>query len=280
MAARPLLFLTAMLLAAPAFAQEAQPAPDTGGDFAVVGAAAVYSPDYEGSDDYEVFPAPAIAGSVGGFNFQVLGNRASVDLIADGGGPGWDLQAGPVGVVNLNRVSTKSIDDPRIKALGKVDMAIELGGYVGIGRVGVITSEYDRLSLSVSYRHDVTKTHDSGIWTPSLTYMTPLSTKALVSVFASAEHVGEGYADTYFAVTPLGSVASGLPAYNPEGGWKSWTAGMGGAVSLSGNLTGGLQLIGGVTYRRLLNDFARSPVVSIAGNRNQWMGALGLAFSF
>src|SRR3546814_4584311 len=78
-----------------------------------------------------------------------------LELLRNASVPGLYFQAGPIAVVNFNRSSTKSIDDPRIKALGKVDTAIELGGYVGIGKTGVITSPYDKLSVSLSYRHDV-----------------------------------------------------------------------------------------------------------------------------
>ncbi|WP_448662668.1 MipA/OmpV family protein [Sphingomonas sp. CJ20] len=285
MASRPVLLLAALVAASPALAQETTQAPadttiDTSGDFAMVGAGAAIMPDYEGSNDYRFSPIPAAVGRVGGFNFQVLGNRASVDLIDDGNGPGWDIQAGPVGVVNFNRTRMKSIEDTRIKALGKIDTAYEAGAYFGIGRVGVITSEYDRLSVSVSYRHDVGSVHDAGILQPSITYMTPLSRKAMVTVFGSAERVEQGYARTYFGVTPQGSAASGLAVYDPRGGWKSWTAGVGGALSLTGDLTGGLQLVGGATYSRLLGDFADSPIVSDAGAKGQWIGVAGLALSF
>jgi MipA family protein len=270
-----------LLAATSARAQDEQAPPaDTGGDFAIVGVGAAVLPDYEGSNDMRWAPAPVATGRVAGFGFQLVGNRASVDLIDDGGGPGWDIQAGPVGVINFNRTSMKSIEDVRVKALGELDTAVEVGAYFGIGRVGVITSDYDRLSVSMSYRHDVGDVHDAGVFTPSVTYVTPLSRKALVGIFGSAERVENGYADTYFGVTPAGSAASGLAAYDPDGGWKSWTVGLGGALSLTGDLTGGLQLVGGGTYRRLLNDFAASPITRDAGSRNQWMGVVGLAFSF
>jgi outer membrane scaffolding protein for murein synthesis (MipA/OmpV family) len=34
------------------------------------------------------------------------------------------------------------------------------------------------------------------------------------------------------------------------------------------------------SYTRLESDFAESPVVSIAGSRNQWLGAVGLGYTF
>ncbi|MCP3736038.1 MipA/OmpV family protein [Sphingomonas sp. RP10(2022)] len=282
----------ALILAAPAFAQDAGAPPNSGSvagksaefdldrDTVTVGAAGVYLTDYEGSNDYRWTPAPAAIGSVKGFSFTLAGNRLSVDLIPNQPGASWDVQAGPIGVVNFNRNSLKSIDDPRVRALGKVDTAIELGGYVGIGKTGVITSPYDKLSVTVSYRHDVAGAHDSGIWQPSVNYLTPLSTKAAVAVFASAEHAGRGYATTYFSVSPTQTIASGLPTYNARGGWKNYTLGGLATYSLTGNLLKGFKIVAGGTYRRMLNDFGDSPLVSIAGSRNQWLGAVGLAYTF
>ena len=281
--------LTLALGAAPALAQNAATAtpPDpvsTNDDFRrqtiTIGAGAAYLPDYEGSNDYRFTPVPGVIGSVGGFNFTLAGNRASIDLIPDRPRSGIDFQFGPIGVVNFNRSSIKSIDDPRVRALGKRDTAIELGGYVGIGKTGVITSDYDRLSLSVSYRHDVSNSHDSGIWQPSINYLTPISRKAAVGIFASAEHVQDGYAQAYYTVLPTQVATSGLPAFRARGGWKNYTIGTLATVSLTGDLLHGFKLVGGGTYARLLNDFGDSPVVRIAGSRSQWLGVLGLAYTF
>nr|WP_324255291.1 MipA/OmpV family protein [Sphingomonas sp. PL-96] len=271
--------------AAPAFAQDSAgsastPNTDNGGDFAMVGLGAGYLPDYEGSDDYGVSPVPAAIGRVSGFNFLLIGNRLSVDLVPDNFGPGIDFQAGPVAAINTNRASTKGIEDDRIKALGKRKTAIEVGGYLGIAQTGVITSEFDRLSASVSYRKGVSGAHSAGIFTPTVSYMTPLSTRSIISVFVSAERAESGYARSYFGISPQESEDSGLPVYNARGGWKNWTLGSIGAVSLTGDLRNGLQAFGGVVYRRMLNDFAQSPVTSIAGDRNQWLGSVGLAYSF
>lgn len=280
------LTLLASFAATPALAQKDAPPSATNGEFdgnhLVLGIGVARLPDYDGSNDYSWSPVPAAVGSLAGFNFQLVGTQLSVDLIRDGRGEGggWDIQLGPVAVVNMNRASTGSIADPRIKALGRIDTAIELGGYVGIGRVGVLTSDHDRLSLTASYRHDVSGVSDAGVFTPSVSYMTPLSRKAMVVTYLSALRVEKGYATTYFGITPAGSAASGLPVWNPRGGWKSWTAGLGGMISLTGDLTHGLQLAAGGTYSRMLNDFGASPIVAIAGSRDQWIGTLGLAYSF
>lgn len=260
--------------------QAADPVAAAGADSITVGIGIADLPDYEGSDDYRLVPAPGAIGTFHGFNFTLAGNRINVDLIPDAPGSTIDIQAGPIGVVDFNRSSTKSIDDPRVKALGKVGTAIELGGYLGIGKTGIITSAYDKLSASVSYRYDVNGVHKSGILQPSINYLTPLSRKAAVGLFASAEHAEQGYADAYFTVTPAGTIASGLPTYYTRHGWKNYTLGAIGTVSLTGDLFHGVKLVAGGTYKRMLNDFADSPLVGVAGSRNQWLGAIGLAYTF
>ena len=269
--------------AAPAFAQDSTTSDDAaglGGDSVTIGGAAAYVPDYEGSNHYRLAPGPAAIGSVSGFAFSVLGNRASIDLIPNKPGPGIDFELGPIGVVNFNRTDHTSIDDPRVAALPERDTAIELGGYIGIGKTGVITSPYDKLSVSLSYRHDVSGVHDSGIWQPSVSYLTPLSRKAAVALFASAQHVERGYAQTYFGITPDDSIASGLPAYSAHGGWKNYTLGAAVTYSLTGDLLHGLKVVAGGTYSRLLNSFSYSPITRVAGSPNQWLGAVGLAYTF
>lgn len=264
--------------AVPARAQD-QPA-DLYRDTVTVGAGVAALPDYEGSDDYRITPVPAAIGAIRGYGFVLAGNQLSVDLIKDKPGPVWDFQAGPIAQLNFNRSSPGSIDDLRVRALGKRAIAVELGGYVGIGKTGVLTSPYDKLSVTLGYRHDVGGVHDSGIWNPSITYFTPLSRKAAIGLFASADIVERGYAQTYYSVSAAQSVASGLPVYTAGAGLKSWTLGAIGSYSLTGDLLHGVKIVGGGTYGRMEGDIARSPLVTIAGSRDQWLGTLGLAYTF
>jgi MipA family protein len=276
----------ALVAASPAVAQETPPSSsassevDFSGDSLTIGLGAAFVPEYEGSNDYDILPAPGAIGSYKGYSFLVAGNRFSADLIRADANSDWDLQLGPVGVLSLNRNALSAISDPRVRALGKRDVAIELGGYAGIGKTGIITSPYDKLSFTVSYRYDVNGAHSSGILAPTATYLTPLSRKAAVGVFVSGERVERGYTAAYFNVSPNQSIASGLPVYNGRGGWKNYTLGGFGTVALTGDLLHGFKLVAGGTYRRLLNDVGDSPLVSIAGSRNQWLGAVGLAYTF
>jgi MipA family protein len=267
--------LASILAASPAIAQDAKPDPSRDTITVGVGAAAV--PRYEGSDDYRIVPAGAIRGKVSGISFITLGTALFVDLIPSGDGPGTSFSFGPMAHLSLNRSGLKSIRDPQIAALGKIKPALEVGAHAGITRTGLITSDYDSLNIDVAVSHDVTGIHDSMIVTPSITYGTPLSRKVYVGLTASANHVGNGYGQTYFGVTPAQSIASGLPAYTPGSGFKDVSFGALGNLSLTGDLRRGLSLFAIGNYSKLLGDFGRSPVVR---EPNQWFGALGLAYTF
>jgi outer membrane scaffolding protein for murein synthesis (MipA/OmpV family) len=275
---RRLLLAPLLLLSFPALAQDDKLAPretvDT--DIVLLGAAGAYIPDYEGSRDMRWTGGPGGLAQHKGFSVTWRGNRLWADLIPDNKGkPGLDLSIGPLFNINFNRTAT--VKDPQVRALGKIPVAIEGGVQAGIGYQGVFTSEYDRIALSIGYVHDLGTVHKSYVFSPQIAYSTPLSHKSFVYLNLGADYGGSGYNRRYFAVTPQGALASGLPQYQPDAGWKDWTATGVGAVSLTGDLTHGIQLLGAVSYSGLIGDVGASPVVR---SRDQWIGALGLAYSF
>lgn len=286
---RSLIAAAVALTATPAFAQDANPAqqpaaplpadpPSDGRDTFTIGVGGAYLPDYEGSDDYRFIPIGAARGRVQGFNFFTAGTQLFVDAIPSPAGPSFDFQAGPVLAVNFNR--TVRSDDTFVRRLGRHRLAFEVGGFVGIAKTGVITSAYDTLSARVSIVNDVSGVNRSYVITPSISYGTPLSRHAYVSISASADYAGGRYAQTYFGVTPAESLRSGLPVYYGDNGWKDITFGALVNHSLTGDLLHGLSIFGTGSYSRLEGDFARSPLVRLRGDRNQFFGALGLAYTF
>ncbi len=265
----------ALIFAPPAFAQDATSDPNR--DTLSIGVGAAVVPRYEGSDSSRIVPAAAVRGKLSGLSFTTQGTALFVDLVPSSGGPGTKFTFGPMAHLTLNRSGRKTTRDPQVVALGRIPVAVELGGHVGITRTGVITSDYDSIGVNVAVSHDVSGIHDSLIVTPSLSYGTPLSTKVYVGASVAADHVGRGYARTYFGVTPAQALASGLAAYTPDEGFKDVNFGLLGNMSLTGDLRHGLSLFAIGNYERLLGDFARSPVVR---DRNQWFGGLGLAYTF
>jgi outer membrane scaffolding protein for murein synthesis (MipA/OmpV family) len=279
----PLLAGALLCAGTPAAAQEEAipPAPPTPArdDYSLtIGLGGGVAPSYEGSDDYRLIPGGILRGKVAGHTFYTRGLQFYIDLIPEESGNSVDLAVGPVAALRLNR--TSSIGDPRVRALGELDEAYELGGFVGIGKTGVITSAYDNLSLRVSYLKDVGNAHESYIVTPAIEYGTPLSRQTYIGISASADFVGDRYASYYFNVSPAGALASGLAPFQAEGGFKSWSLTLAGSQSLSGDLLKGLSMFAVGSYTRLQNDFRRSPIVADAGSPNQWFGAVGLAYTF
>jgi len=271
------------LVAQPALAQDAPvppPAPETvddGSDSFTIGLGGSYTPSYEGSDDDVFSPAGLIRGRVSGFNFYSRATALYLDVIREEPGAPFTVEFGPMVNVRLDR--TRSIRDDRVKALGELDAAIEPGAFFGITKNAVLHG-YDFLSARLDVTHDVTDTHDSMIISPNLEYGTPLSQTIFVGASLSAEHVGGGFANTYFSVTPAGSLASGLAPYDADGGWKNVRGTLLGTFSLSGDLRKGAAIFVVGSYSKLLGDFKRSPIVRDAGSANQYFAALGLSYTF
>jgi outer membrane scaffolding protein for murein synthesis (MipA/OmpV family) len=272
--------LAAALASVPATAQDASDTTTMDGDRITVGVGAVYAPSYRGSDDYSVSPVPVILGQIGGIEFNPRAGGVAVDLIQDDRDSGFGFSLGPVATYSANRA--RGIRDDVVRASGKLDEAIEVGGTAGITGYKLL-NPYDSLTLSADVRWDVAGAHKGMVWSPSLTYMTPLSRGSLVSLNVSARHVDDDFAEYYYSVTPGQSLRSGgvLPTYGADGGWDSVNVGLLGALDLDGNLlNGGFQLIGIAAYSKMLGDGEDTPFTSIRGDADQWIGGLGIAYTF
>jgi outer membrane scaffolding protein for murein synthesis (MipA/OmpV family) len=272
--------LAALAWPAVAAAQEAQPTPATvfDGDYLTVGIGAGYGPSYEGSDDYVVFPVPLVRGRLGGVEISPRPGGVALDLIPDPRDARLNFILGPVARVRTNRAH--QIHDPVVRRLGKLDTAVEVGVDAGLKLSGVL-NDYDSLTFSADVRWDVAGAHKGMVVSPSVGYFTPLSKAAAINLSVSAEHVDDDYAGYYFSVSPAGSAASGLPAFQADGGWKSIGVTLLAGLDFDGDATnGGLAgfVLGG--YSRMLGDARRTPLTSIRGDADQWIGGAGLAYTF
>lgn len=248
-----------------------------------VGVGAAVIPSYEGSDEYRVIPVPQLRGRVSDFAFWTRGPGLYFDAIPNRDDSGIDLQLGPVVSARFDRSSRKNIKDDAVRALGKRDVAIEVGGFVGLGKTGVLTSAYDNLSARVAITKDVAGAHESMVITPAIEYFAPLSTRSFVGLGVSADYVGKKYGRYYYDIDAAGSAASGLPVYDRAGdgsGFKRVGVNLTGGYSLSGDLRKGWALFALGGYSRMLGAYADSPIVSIAGSKSQWVGAVGVGYTF
>jgi outer membrane scaffolding protein for murein synthesis (MipA/OmpV family) len=245
----------------------------------VLGLGGGIAPEYEGADDYGFQPGGVIQGKVDGFDFQVRGPNIYVDLLRDAPESRWNLIAGPVAQVRFERNSRNDIADPRVAALGTRDTAVELGGYVGIGRKGFLIPPAS-LAFDLAFVRDVAGAHDSYILTPGVALSSPLSQRSFARLGVTADYVGKGYGRTYFDVAALPN-PDALPAYATRGsGLKSIGTTFLLTHDLGGDNRKGWALFGLAGYKRLLGQYARSPIVRDAGSADQFLGIAGIAYAF
>lgn len=271
----------ALACAAPAMAQNVEALPDGpdgeatvfDGNWFSIGAGAVYSASYDGSDDYVVSPIPIVQGKIGGVRISPRAGGAALDFVNDDS-DGAKISAGVAARLNRNRAS--QIEDPVVLSYGELDTAFEVGPSVGISLPGLL-NPYDSLSFNIETLFDVAGAHDGTLVSPGVTYFTPVSRGAAISLSVSGSYVDDDYADYYYSV-PAGGA---LPAYQADGGWDRVGVNLLTGVDLDGNLAnGGLALIAMGGYSRMLGDAKRTPFTSIRGDADQWMGALGIGYTF
>ncbi len=250
-------------------------------DYFAIAGGVITVPSYNGSDERNVLPAFYFRGRYKGFAFSTRGTNFQVDLVRQKRGQKTDIKFGPI--INLRSDRTGRIKDPQVEALGDRKMAVELGISAGITHTGVVTSGYDQVGVRVVGLKDISGRHGSWVVSPTIDYGTPLSKRAYIGVSASMNVYGKGFGRYYFDVDPVGSAASGLPVYTGAGQKVTagkYTLGVAGAYGLSGDLRKGLVLIGGAQYGRLTSRYGDSPIVDIAGSRDQWLFGGGLAYQF
>jgi len=247
-----------------------------------VGLGAGYVPSYGGSDDYVVFPLPLVAGRVGGVGVRPAAAGVTLDLLSPGLAPAptQDVQfsLGPTFRFRNDRVN--QIEDDVVEAAGELDTAIEVGAAGGVSFPGVL-NQFDRVTIGAAVRHDILGAHEGLLVEPNISYFTPLSRAAIVTLSAGVQFVDDDFADYYYSVSPSQSAASGLPEFEAEGGLNSYSLNLIAGYDLDGNaLNGGLSLFGIGSYSRLVNDGADTPYTAIRGDADQWVGGLGIAYTF
>ena len=80
---------------------------------------------------------------------------------------------------------------------------------------------------------------------------------------------------------PAQALASGLPAYEADGGFNKVGATLLGAFDLDGDLTnGGFALFAMGGYSKVIGDAADSPYVAQRGDADQWIVGAGIGYTF
>jgi outer membrane scaffolding protein for murein synthesis (MipA/OmpV family) len=249
--------------------------------WATVGVGVGLVPSYSGSDDYRVFPLPLIVGRVGGVGISPNGPGLALDFLSQGPSreaPKTSFSFGPTFRIRNDRDG--QIRDDVVALAGDLDTALEVGAQGGVSFSGVLHS-MDRVSLSTQVRWDVLGAHDGMVVEPGVSYFTPLSRAAALQLGANLSFVDDSFADYYYTVTPAASTATGLPQFTAKGGLNSVGAIMIATFDLGGNLLdGGFNIYSIAGYSRLVGDAADTPYTSVRGNASQFIGGIGIGYTF
>ncbi|MBW0144043.1 MipA/OmpV family protein [Sphingomicrobium clamense] len=282
-AIRTALIAVPFLVAAPglATAQDVDAMPDPeeiSGDMTTIGVGAAYGPDYEGSDDYRFIPGAILRTQLGGVSIVTRGLYLYADVAPKGDGA-VSLDAGPIAGLRLSR--TGDVKDEIVDQLPERKTAIEVGAFGGASISG-LTNPYDKLSFRVDALTDVNGAWDGWNFSPSVTFATPLSRKAYASASVGLDYVSDNFAMTYFGITPTeNALVPELPVYDIDGGLKNWKLGLLAAHSIGdGDLLSGWQVFANASYKKLVGDFADSPIVADRGSSGQWFVAAGVGYTF
>lgn len=235
-------------------------AQDGGGTRVRVGLGAQTRPEYPGADKNEWAPLVDLSIARDGklFEADAPDESFSPALISTGG-----FKFGPALAIEGSRRESE-VGAP----VGKVSTTLEAG----------VFAQYD-LAESFRVRGEVRQgigghkglvgsVGADYVWRDGDRYAFTLGPRVL---FSSGK-----YQRAYFGVTPAAALASGLPAYEPDGGIHGVAAASGLHVALGG----AIGMFGFARYERLVGDARRSPIVREFGSANQLSAGLGLSYTF
>jgi outer membrane protein len=230
-----------------------------------LGAGAMYRPDYEGSDDYEVRGVPIL-----GFNYRDIvmfrGGALVVDMIElTGTGLAENLSFGPIAKFDPGREAN---DNPILRNLGDIDEGALAGVFVGY--------ELGPVELELSVVQDATSRHEGLIAEIQAGYGFMLAQRLRAQVEISSTWSDDDYTQAYFGITRDQARASGLRQFTAASGVKDASA----SVSLHYLLSEQWSVSGRLGYRRLLGDAADSPLVEDQGSPNQGSAAVFVSYQF
>ncbi len=225
-----------------------------------VGGGGLWSPDYEGSDDYEFRALPYLSVRYEDWLSFAVPEGLKVSLINEKG-----FRAGVLAGYRFDR---EAKDNIALAGWGDVDGSAELGGFV----------EYRAhwLKLSAELRQGLSD--DTGlVGTASARYETRVG-PARISVGPQLAWGDDDHMQTYFGITPAQAAAStlGLAPYAAASGVKSYGLGLSIVSPISGPW--GIAAIANVN--RLTGDAEDSPIVATHGSETQFTAGLFLSYRF
>ncbi len=250
--------LAASLSTAPALAQ------NEGEEWLLtIGGGAQVFPDYPGADDLGVFPLPIVG-------LRRAGEPLAVKAPDDGLAIGVVRFLGDDKVFDFGPVLTfqnKRDPDDVGAAVPRVGTTVEAGGFAQL----YVTPE---LRIRAEGRFGLGG-HDGFVGSVGADYVYRTQ-DAVVTIGPRARFSDNAYQDAYFSVSGPVATATGLSAFDADGGLHALGATVG-ATWLFDREWG---LYGYAGYDRLVGDAQNSPIVRKFGDADQFSAGIGITYSF
>jgi outer membrane protein len=225
-----------------------------------VGIGAQLRPEFVGADDATIAPLWDLDFARGSneFAFEAPDYSFGIPVVSSGG-----FSFGPA----ANLASKRKESDVGAP-VGKVSTTFEAGAFASYELAKSIHLRVEGLKGIGGHKGLVALIGADHIWRDGDRYVFSIGPRVLLS---SAR-----YQRAYFGVTPAAALASGLPAFEPDGGVHAVAA----ASGLSYQFNDRFGMFGFARYERLVGDAAKSPIVRELGSRNQLSGGVGPSYTF
>ncbi|MBN2396753.1 MAG: MipA/OmpV family protein [Deltaproteobacteria bacterium] len=244
--------------AAAAPPQEQDRRPDHATDWSVrIGAMGIYTPAYEGSDEYELRGFPLIDVTFRD-TFFVNAHRGVGAYV-------WNRDTLKLGISVGYAFGRDEDDSDDLRGLGNIDD----GATANVLFAWTIGDA----DLDARYEEQITG-HDTGFQVHlGLGYAVRIAEETTVKPLLKTTFASSGYMEEHFGVSPGQSARSGMPGYDAGPGFKSF----GLHIMVIHRLDRHWGVQAGAGYDRLIGEAAGSPVVK---DENQYRLTIGLSYLF
>lgn len=263
-----IVLVTCSLMVFPALscAQDGKPELGYGRDFVALGLGA--TPDYLGSNDYQLVPFGFASYRMGDLRYTWQGLSIKADFLELRTGGDW------VGGISAGYVPGRhDVDNPAVDRLPNIAGTVEVGPFVG-RRFRRLFNPTDFVSVSLAALTDIGGVHGGYSLNLGLDYNTALSPRVRALVNLGTVYASDGLMQTQFGVDARAAALSGLPTFAADAGIRQVSA----SAGLNMQFTHRWGIFSQIAYTRLTGDARDSPVVRFGGDPNQWR--IGLALSY
>ena len=206
----------------------------------------IWTPEYTGSDEYELIGEVSIDG------YFSLSEQSTLFVNSSGVGLNYQLSDHlNTGILGNIRTDQDRSNIKHLNGLSNIDVAFEVGSYLSYQLT-------DQLEISISGLFDVSDTHDG--WVANLNvsheYTIP-NTPITITTLAGLDYANKNFNNTYYGIKPS---TNGIPTQSSfvlGSGFNSATFGTTFSFASSENTA----LIGSISATQIIGDAKHSPII-------------------